>query len=206
MQNGVMRLSLVLFLLSGCALSSVIRLGPMAVRTIKVCILNDKESPSSEKIIKDTTDAVFTEYEKNVGVRFVINTFAVFDGDLESWSIELGPMVKSFCRPDDEARMIFTNKELVVIREGQEAEVGGFGHEYYGFVIIFNVGGRYLLTDLAGNPALETSLKHEIGHLFGLNHTIDRESFMFTPSNKSYGRWTDEVIRLLKKNKQQKWY
>jgi hypothetical protein len=68
------------------------------------------------------------------------------------------------------------------------------------------VEGRATKRDRAGNPALLTVIKHEIAHLFGAAHSKDVDSFMSTPSSRSFGRWTEEVIQLINGHRRKKWF
>ena len=176
-------------------------------RVVNVCVLNDKADPASEKIIRKVTTNVFREYEERIGVRFVAKAFVPFEGNLDVWPIELGPTAKNACPENTEVRMIFSNQLMSVLDEnGKEVELGGLSHDYYGVLIVFNFDGRAYRNDAGGNPALESSLKHEIGHLFGLNHTEDKNSFMYKVSNKSQGQWTDEILKQLLEKRTKKWY
>lgn len=59
--------------------------------------------------------------------------------------------------------------------------------------------------DAGGNSLIADVLNHEIGHLFSLGHLTDRESFMYEYCLGSYGKWTEEVIKIIKENKLKKW-
>lgn len=199
----------ILINLYGCAglLNNNIRSEEPRLRVINVCILNDKDNPADKNIIRRITTNVFREYEERVGIRFTVTRLVIFDGEADAWTIELGPLVKRACPDTTEIRMIFTNKRIFFESEdGKKLERAGDSQEYFGFLIVYNVAERVLFSDEGGNPALETTLKHEIGHLFGFGHTSDKESFMFVPGNKSYAKWTDEVIRLIRKNKWRVWH
>lgn len=70
----------------------------------------------------------------------------------------------------------------------------------------YNAEARANKTDGAGHPALETALKHEIAHQFGVEHASDRRSFMYTPSSRSQGEWTDEVIERINRQRARHWF
>ena len=177
-------------------------------RVVNVCVLNDKEEPASEKIIRHITGNVFREYEERIAVRFVAAAFVASEVDLDIWPpLGVGLEAKDACPKDTEVRMIFSNRRMLFIGEdGKEGELAGLSHDYYGLLVIFNVGGRVFLEDKGGNPALETSLKHEIAHIFGLEHTKDINSFLYKAGNKSQGRWTDEILEQLLKARNKKWH
>ena len=176
-------------------------------RIVNVCVLNDKEEPASEEIIRQVTANVFLEYEEQIGVRFVTEAFITAEVNLDIWPpFGLGFEVKNVCPENTETRMIFSNRRMGFINsENKVVEIGGLSDDYYGLVAIFYVGGRMSFKDGGGNPAVETTLKHEIGHLFKLDHTDDKNSFMYSPSNTSTGKWTDEILKKLFKNRNKKW-
>lgn len=177
-----------------------------ATRTIEVCVLNDKESPVKAEVIWQAINSVSRKYENHVGIRFEAHTFAPFKGSVAILPIDFGRFVKNVCTPSNEVRIIFTNEAMEFPREdGRIEELVAYTQEDTGVIIMYNVEERSRYLDQGGNSALETSLKHEIGHLFGLEHTTDKESFIHFPSNLSLGRWTIEVERLIKENKWRKW-
>ena len=177
-----------------------------ATRTIEVCVLNDKEFPVKAEVIWQAINSVSREYEKHVSIRFEAHTFAPFKGSVAILPIDFGRFVKNVCTPSNEVRIIFTNEAMEFPRpDGRIEELLAYAHEDTGVIIMYNVEEQSRYLDQGGNPALETSLKHEIGHLFGLEHTTDLESFLHFTSNSSRGRWTNEVKRLIKENKWRKW-
>jgi predicted Zn-dependent protease len=84
--------------------------------------------------------------------------------------------------------------------------LAGSSHPYYGYAVIYNAEARADKTDAAGHPALVTALKHEIAHLFGVEHSHDTRSFMYTPSSRSQGEWTDEVIDQINAQRAKHWF
>jgi hypothetical protein len=177
-----------------------------ATRTIEVCVLNDKESPVKAEVIWQAINSVSREYENHVSIRFEAHTFVPFKGNVAILPVDFGRFVNNVCTPSNEVRIIFTNEAMEFPRkDGRIEELVGYTHENTGVIILYNVEKQSRDLDQGGNSALETSLKHEIGHLFGLEHTTDKESFIHFTSNLSRGRWTIEVERLIKENKWREW-
>lgn len=179
---------------------------PAPARVIKVCVLNDLTSLADKKIITETLSAVFSEYEAKTRIRFEASTFASFEGDPTAPMPVVWLFARMACLASDEVRIIFTNRSMTGRdEEGYEIEFLGRSNEDLGVVVIYAVGERAPLRDNGGNLALETSLKHELAHLFKLQHTSDRASFMYSPSNDSYGMWTEGIFKNIEKNKDKRW-
>jgi len=177
-----------------------------AIRTIEVCVLNHKEFPVKAEVIWQAINSVSREYENHVSIRFKAHTFVPFKGSVGILPIDFGRFVKNVCTPSNEVRIIVTNEAMQFPRpDGRIEELLAYAHEHTGVIIIYNVEKQSRDLDQGGNAALETTLKHEIGHLFGLEHTTDKESFIHFTSHLSRGRWTVEVERLIKENKWRKW-
>ena len=178
----------------------------LPARVISVCILNDKAYPASEELIRKVTTSVFREYEAKTGIRFEARTFASFDGGSTAEMPLVWFFARVACPASDEVRVLFTNQTMVGRdEEGYEVDFLGRSNEDLGVAVIYDVGNREFSRDQGGNPALETSLKHELAHLFKLKHTPDRNSFMYSPSNDSYGMWTDDILKQLRENIAKKW-
>lgn len=192
------------------------------IRIIKVCVLNDAQYPVQKELIKKILAATFQEYKENVGIVFEFDGTILDYNPPDIWLSPPAPMIssqqeeyaekqKAYLRticPTDEIRIIFSN--LIAPNLG-----GGFilgqSHSEYGIVMIYAADWEYAnhvidipLTDQDGNLLTITVLKHEIGHLFGLEHSQDKESFMYCGS-RNFGRWTEETIEAIKNNKYRKW-
>ena len=177
-----------------------------ATRTIEVCVLIDKGSPVKAEVIRQAISSVSREYEKHVSIRFEAHTFAPFKGNVGILPVDFTRFVQNVCNPSNEVRLVITNEAMEFPRpDGRIEELVAYAHEYTGVIIMYNVEKQSHYLDQAGNSVLETSLKHEIGHLFGLDHTTDKESFLYSISNLSRGRWTIEVKRLIKENRWRRW-
>jgi len=64
---------------------------------------------------------------------------------------------------------------------------------------------RTILEDKSGNPAYISTLMHEIGHLFGLTHSPNERSFMYTPVSGSCSEWTDADVEGILAHKWRTW-
>lgn len=179
-------------------------------RVITVSLLNDQNAPAPKDLILDLFSAVAAEYEEMVNIELKAIEYVPYSGDLT-----LHPMDQAFLlgrlSTRGEIRIIFSNatgrneSDLIADREAKD-HLAGASHPYYGHIIIYDVEGRATKRDRAGNPALLTVIKHEIAHLFGAAHSKDVDSFMSTPSCRSFGRWTEEVIRHIDGHRRKKWF
>jgi hypothetical protein len=75
--------------------------------------------------------------------------------------------------------------------------VVGSANPRYGYLFLFEVTVRDGERDWGRNDLLETTLKHELGHLFGVPHVRIRHSFMYKYCGSSYGEWTVGVLSQL---------
>lgn len=184
-------------------------------RDIRVCVLNHSASPVPEALIRQALSAVSQEYRDKVGIAFETGDILPYSGDLTAWPIDLGIELKNLCPAETELRMIFTNQRMFRKDMSSPAEQGAgtsddefaaASHVYFGFLVLYNVEERFTKRDAAGNPALATALKHEVGHLFGLEHSPDTRSFMYTPSSRSTAEWTEETLRAILKNRDKRWF
>ena len=184
-------------------------------REIPVCVINDSQAPVPQDLILRTLASVNAEYSKNTGIFFQPAVMISYSPDYTQWPLDLGMDLRRVCPKDTEIRMVFSNqrvtrKDLDYSPDQQEGnindEFAGTSHAYFGFIVLLNFEARSKKYDAAGHPAIETALKHEIGHLFGLEHTPRLDSFMHTPSSRSNGGWTAELIEVILKNKDKRWY
>jgi hypothetical protein len=88
----------------------------------------------------------------------------------------------------------------------EEHQMAGGASPYFGHAILYSATERWEAENAGGERALLGTLKHEIGHLFDLEHDSDPASFMYGISNRSFGRWTPAVIAALRENKWKRWW
>ncbi|HKY04792.1 MAG TPA: matrixin family metalloprotease [Blastocatellia bacterium] len=183
---------------------------PAHKRVITVSLLSDQAAPVPKALILDLISAASAEYQDMVNIELKVIEFIPYPGDLT-----LHPMDQAFLlsrlETRGEIRIIFSNRsgrnENQIAADSEEKNtLAGASHPYFGHVIIYDVEGRTTKTDRAGNPALLTVIKHEIAHLFGVSHSSDPDSFMSTPSSLSHGRWTDETIQQILKQRRKRWF
>ena len=182
----------------------------MPVRVISVSLLNDISAPVPPERIHALLDEVFAEYDRELNIKFQIIESLTYDGDLKLFPLEQA-FLRERLHARGEIRIIFSN------RTGREGDsyltdvdaanmLAGSSHPYYGHAVIYNVEAPADKTDVAGHPALTTALKHEIAHLFGVEHSRDSRSFMYTPSSRSQGEWTTEVIKQINAQRSKHWF
>ncbi|HJQ23588.1 MAG TPA: matrixin family metalloprotease [Blastocatellia bacterium] len=179
-------------------------------RVITVSVLNDVSAPVPPERIRALLDEVFAEYDRELNIKFQLIESLPYDGDLKLFPLDQAFLLERL-HARGEIRIIFSN------RTGREGDsyltdadatnrLAGSSHPYYGHAIIYNVEARDDKTDAAGHPALVTALKHEIAHLFGVEHSRDTRSFMYTPSSRSQGEWTTEVIEQINAQRSKHWF
>ncbi len=182
----------------------------MPRRVITVSLLNDASAPVRPQRIRALVEAVFAEYERELNIEFQLIETLPYKGDLTLFPLDQAFLLQRL-HTRGEIRIIFTNRksreDASYLTDKETANMlAGSSHPYYGHAIIYNVEARANKTDAAGHPALITALKHEIAHLFGVEHSHDSRSFMYTPSSRSQGRWMDEVIEQINEQRAKHWF
>lgn len=182
----------------------------MRHRVISVSVLNDVSAPVRPECITRLMNEVCAEYERELNIEFQLIETLPYKGDLTLFPLDQAFLLQRL-HTRGEIRIIFSN------RTGREDEsyltdreatnmLAGSSHPYYGHAVIYNMEARADKTDAAGHPALVTALKHEIAHLFGVEHSPDIRSFMYTPSSRSRGEWTEEVIEQIDEQRTKHWF
>jgi hypothetical protein len=185
------------------------------IRRIGVCILNDARAPVEHPFIAQTLQKVFGEYEFYSGIQFTIIDYLPYHGDIDAWHFEQGTHLRRICPEQSQIRILFSSK-LTRNREiningftgdvesiGQEdLETGGFAHWYYGYVILYDCNENFRLMNAAGESLLLGAERHELAHLFSVEHVLhNSRSFMYPQLTGSHGEWTPEIIQALRANK-----
>lgn len=182
-----------------------------ALRDIPVCVMNDAMASVSEAVIAEALATVSDEYRAKAGVAFVptVRTAAAFP--VSGWPMDTAFFLRDACPEAAEIRIVFTNrfvapKDASMTARGEGGQKAGDAHPYFGFVILYSAEERWDARDASGGRALLGTLRHEIGHLFGLEHDPDRASFMYVSSNASLGRWTDDAVKKIRAAKWKRWW
>jgi len=182
------------------------QLNSSSKRIIKPCLAIDGEYPVPISLVNQAMDKVSSEFENNVGIVFEKTAPVLHDGNLERNDFDHLIYLISICPLRFEMAILFTNRLLEKVYDGDTTTLAGDSSERYGIVIVYGFWDRFQFQDAGGESVMITVLKHELGHLFGLPHqTTDESSFMYTPSHRSRGLWTPEIIKILLKNKNRKW-
>ena len=182
-------------------------------RVIDTCILNDAHAPVDTSLIDEILRAIAADFSCSVQIDLDFAQTRQFSGDPTAWPIDLGMEFTRACSRETQIRILFTNRRFpgAEIPPGpdeplKDSELAGGSHPYFGYAMIFNVEKRYAVRDKAGKPAPITALKHELGHVFNLEHTLDARSFMFTPSSRSQGEWSPDNLEQFAQNRERTWY
>ncbi|MEK7464667.1 MAG: matrixin family metalloprotease [Patescibacteria group bacterium] len=188
---------------------------PETKRTIGVCVLKDTAGVISDSAVNSAISEVFEEYKYNVGISFEVLDRSSYSGiinpDLVSARISNG---RPYCALSTNIVILFTNQESMRVRVRKRlfrktitTSVEYFGEAYQnrGLIVIYHFQQNIGMINMSGKPLLPAILKHEMGHLFGLEHSKNTESFMYAIANSSFGKWTPSIIKKIEKNRWINW-
>ena len=197
-----------LFFSISCTPRSLVRTNDL--RFITVCVLNDIQAPVSQEVINDTLSHAFNSYQSHAGIIFTAIEQVSYAGDLTAWDVDQGTYIRDQC-PQGEVRIVFSNQtiarknttyfnENLFAPSNDEAILGGSAHSAYGFILLYE-SAKHFAIQKNGESVIFLILRHEIGHLFGLDDIHDANSFMYPFLINSRGLWTNEVTTLLRAHK-----
>jgi len=180
-------------------------------RAIEACFVNDASAHVSWDVVKAAASAVAEEYAERAGIVLVPHVWVSADFEPSGWPMDTAFALRKICPDEAEVRIVFTNRfveprEVSMTARGEGGQMAGDAHPYYGFVIVYSAEERWEAEDASGGRALLSTLRHEIGHLFGLEHVKDRASFMYESSNASLGRWTEDTVKRVRAAKRKRWW
>jgi len=184
-------------------------------RLISVCVLNDAYFPVEEHIVSETLHEVFREYRVFAKIVFQKEPTQMFLEDFDTKPLEkYAAKVWRDCKNKSEIKILFSNREITVADfpsiKNQDVPLNtpqiGVAIEDLGIILLYMATHQWNNKDLGGNKALVTTLKHEIGHCFGLVHVVDQQSFMYASIGSSFGKWTSYEIIGIRKNNRKIWY
>ena len=180
-------------------------------RTVRVCVVNDKDAPVSQDVIDAALMATSVDYAGHVGVAFVPDVQVTAPFRPSGWPTDTAFALRAICPDASEIRVVFSDrfvepKDASMTALGDGGQMAGDAHPYYGFVVVYSADERWNVWDPSGERALLVTMRHEFGHLFGLEHDPDKASFMHTPSSESEGRWTPDVTAAVRKERMRRWY
>jgi hypothetical protein len=195
---------------SGPSYKANLRRAAMRRRLITVSLLNDVSAPVRPARVNRLTEGVFAEYARELNIDFQLIETLPYKGDLTLFPLDQAFLLQRL-HTRGEIRIIVSNRtghedESYLTDQESANMLAGSSHPYYGHVVIYNAEARATKTDAAGHSALATALKHEIAHLFGVEHSHDSRSFMYTPSSRSQGEWTDEVVEQIDGQRTRHWF
>ena len=179
-------------------------------RSIGVCLLNDASYPVNTAAVEEGINQVFRNVKTHVQIlKFGIVERHLFTGDLDLFHTDLAIALWRVCSPDSRIILVLSNSrrkngeikvsyttdsESVADPGSEDLDTGAIVDRDFGYIIHFEAEENYRLTGPEGEPLLIGMLSHEIGHLFGIEHTNDPQSFMFWRMTLSERKWTPEVI------------
>jgi matrixin len=207
--------TLTLFCFSLLAACAAARSAPEAAsgdeRIIQACIVNDASAHVPQDAVEAAMNAVAREYADRFGIAFTPHVWVSAEFAPSGWPMDVAFALRKLCPEEAEVRFVFTNrfvepKDVSMTAKGDGGQMAGDASPYYGFVIAYSAEERWNAKDAGGGNALVGTLRHEIGHLFGLEHDQDRRSFMYGSSNASLGQWTDDAVKKIRAAKWKRWW
>ena len=192
-------------------------------KKVTVCVLNDTTTQYSfgvktvelplipRRRIEEIVQSSSNEYEANTGVTFEVVEY-------HETQIEVGPTLglrvaklRLAC-PQGEIVAAFTNQPMIVWPEPVSIpgfagaisiphQFDGWNNDEHGILWMFAVQFWNPSKKARSNPI--TTFEHEVGHLFGLNHSLTPTDFMY--ENGGNGAWSDRIRTEIKKNINMHW-
>ena len=182
------------------------------IRYINVCVLNDAQAPVEKNILTDSLRAVAREFRDYAGIQFVFESIIPYQGDLTAWDSDQGMYLAQACLPTAEIKIVFSNQDIfegdtaITSDDNQNRELGGSSNSVWGYVLVYSSEHRYKMRSSSDEPALMTVLRHDLAHLFHIDHSDNTNSFMFPIRSQSFGQWTGDTMDSILKHKNTRWH
>ncbi len=146
--------------------------------TLDVCVLNTKKLPVSKKRISNAEEYLTKTLRAYANIDVRITDEGVYDGDLNTLLFSTGPYKNPHddCPSPHDIVLLFTRANNVIsVPEGSNKGpfLSGFARFQYGYAVILgsfpsNGPKEYLSTTV-----------HEVGHLLGLEDSLDSTDVMY---------------------------
>ncbi len=186
-------------------------------RTITVCVLNDMKTRflsgsetielrpiPKETVMKIVSDASI-EYDANTGITFEVVEYHEIKVVTKPTPVLQAPELRQAC-PLGEMVSVFTNQQMTIWSDpipapGFKKPVSfprvhdGWSDVDYGIAWIFKT--EFFDPASVGSSPTQT-FKHEVGHLFGLDHSSEPTDFMYEKGVSD--DWSDRIREGIKKN------
>lgn len=172
-------------------------------RNIKVCLVQDGIFPVKSFVeVERALRIVSREFDANVGITFSV--FKQLDypyilGD----DYGIARSLKSECSGSD-MRLVFSN-DRIGFHRGDTLYLQGHASPEFGHALFYNAGRYAVRHDAGGNDILVIALMHEIAHLFGAKHELNKNSFMYPNATESFGKWTPDATEAVSRNRLRQW-
>jgi len=186
-------------------------------RTVTVCVLNDTTAQFSsgsktiplphiprEKIEKIISDASI-DYDANTGVTFKIEEYHEMQINTQPAPVFQTAQLRFSC-PLGEVVAVFTNQPMAMLSDPLpfpgwpkslrfSRRYDGWSNREYGIAWVFSVA--FWDPQKAGSSPMKT-FEHEVGHLFGLEHSPGPGDFMYDKGMSD--DWSNRISEGIKKN------
>lgn len=172
-------------------------------RNVKVCLVHNILFPVKNfDRVEKALQGASREFGARVGITFSVFRRVDYPYTLEDdYGVAQG--LKEKCSGSD-MRLIFTN-DRISSNPGDTLYLQGHASPEFGHALFYNAGRYAARQDAAGNDVLPITIMHELGHLFGVEHIFDRDSFMHPNVTRSFGRWNEEVLEIIVRNRYRRW-
>ena len=166
---------------------------------LRVCVLNDSQFPVKAERVMPLLLPLVAELESRAEISLTFQGIRNYSGPVVPLTPELQIAALNRACADCEMKVLMTNR-LRVTEAG--VRLSGECQPDHGYIILYDTDHGLTQRDRGGNVQVLTTLRHEIGHLLGADHTSDKASFMYAQPHLSQGRWTDAVAEQIRSRKQ----